>query len=149
MDYDFTKPGTYPRSGRETLGGIAFLPRTIDKMRAHINGTAGEYVALRGLSSRVFELFGVTPEQFEEAVRANPTDEGVLRWLQEHGTKQPGAEEIARHNEGVLGAGPRDEAGEARFRANLERLGFGDRTDVTTHVDAEDLEEGREVPRRG
>jgi Domain of unknown function (DUF5069) len=149
MDYDFTKPGSYPRSGREKLGGVCFLPRTIDKTRAHINGTAGEYVALRGLSSRVFELYGVTPEQFEEAVRANPADEGVLLWLQEHGTNQPGAEEIARHNEAVLQAGPRNEEAAARFRANLERLGFADRTDVNTHVDAEDLEEGREVPRRG
>jgi hypothetical protein len=32
---------------------------------------------------------------------------------------------------------------------NLTKLGFGDRTDVKTHIDAEDLEEGREVPRRG
>ena len=148
MDYDFTKPGTYPRSGRETAGGVAFLPRTIDKTRAHLAGTAGEYVALRGLSSRVFDLYGVTPEQFVEAVSRSQTDEGVVRWLQEHGTKQPTAVDIERHNEAVLSAGPRDEAGEARFRANLEKLGFADRTDVKTHVDAEDLEEGREVPRR-
>ena len=148
MDYDFTKPGTFPRSGREQLGGIVFLPRTIDKMRAFINGTAGEYSSHRGLSSRVFNLFGVTPEQFEQAVRENPTDEGVLQWLQEHG-KRPSQQEIEAHNQAVLNAGPQDEQGMARFRANLERLGFGDRTDVKTHVDAEDLEEGREVPRRG
>lgn len=146
--YDYTKPGNYPRSGRETLGGVVFLPRTIDKVRAHLAGTAGEYNALRGLSSRVFELFGVTPEQFTEAVRQNQTDEGVLRWLQEHGTKQPTKEDIERHNAAVLAAGPQNDEARARFRANLERLGFGDRTDVTTHVDAEDLEEGRDVPRR-
>ena len=148
MDYDFTKPGNYPRSGREQLGGVAFLPRTIDKMRGHIAGTAGEYVAMRGLSSRVFDLYGVTAEQFMEAVRQNPDDEGVLRWLQQHGSKQPAPEEIEQHNRAILEAGPRDEAGLARFRANLEKLGFGDRTDVRTFVDAEDLEEGREVPRR-
>lgn len=148
MDYDFTKPGSYPRSGRDTVGGVAFLPRTIDKTRAHLAGTAGDYNALRGLSSRVFELYGVTPEQFVEAVRGNETDEDVQRWLKDHGTRQPTQEEIERHNEGVLSAGPRDEEGLARYRANLEKLGFGDRTDVRTHVEAEDLEEGREVPRR-
>lgn len=148
MDYDFTKPGSYPRSGRERLGGVVFLPRTIDKARAHLNGTAGEYVALRGLSTRVFDLFGVTPEQFLEAVKQNPSDEGVLRWLQEHGTKQPTAQEIEQFNSTVLSHGPQDEQGRARFRANLEKLGFGDRTDVQTHIDAEDLEEGREVPLR-
>ena len=149
-DYDYTRQGNYPRSGRDTsVGGVAFLARTIDKTRAHLAGTAGEYVALRGLSSRVFDLFGVTPEQFEEAVRGNPSDEGVLRWLQEHGTKRPTQEDIERHTQAVLAAGPQNDEGRARFRANLEKLGFGDRTDVTTHVDAEDLEEGREVPRRG
>ena len=146
-DYDYTKPGNYPRSGRETLGGAVFLPRTIDKMRAYINGTVGEYSSHRGLSNRTFALFGVTAEQFEQAVRENPTDEGVLQWLQTHG-KRPSQQEIEEYNQGVLNAGPANEEGMARFRANLERLGFADRTDVKTHIDAEDLEEGREVPRR-
>lgn len=145
---DLTKPGSYPRSGREKLGGIAFLPRAIDKMRAHVAGTAGDYVALRGLSTRVFDLFGVTPEQFMAAVQQNPDDEGVLRWLQQHGTKQPTPEDIEALNQRVLEAGPSDEAGMQRFRANLEKLGFGNRTDIKTHIDAEDLEEGRQVPVR-
>jgi len=147
VDYDFTKPGTYPRSGRERLGGVVFLGRTIDKMRAHLNGTAGEYNAHRGISMRVFNLFGVTPEQFEQAVRETRTDEGVLQWLHEHG-KRPTQQQIEEHNQTVLNLGPQDEQGMARFRANLERLSFGDRTDVKTHIDAEDLEEGRVVPRR-
>ena len=147
--YDFTQQGTYPRSGRDQVGGINFLARTIDKTRAHVAGTQGEYVAERGLSTRVYDLFGVTFDQFAEAVRQNPTDEGVLRWLQENGSKKPSQQDIEAHNQAVLSAGPRDEAGTARFRANLEKLGFGDRTDVATHVDAEDLEEGRDVPRRG
>src|SRR5688500_16749190 len=95
--YDYTKPGSYPRSGRDMVGGIVFLGRTIDKTRAHIAGTAGEYVALRGLSARVFELFGVTPEQFEQAVRENDTDEGVLRALESVG-KKPSQQEIEAHN---------------------------------------------------
>jgi hypothetical protein len=148
MDYDFTKPGNYPRSGRETLGGIAFLPRTIDKMRAYLNGTHGEYVVERGLSSRVYNLFGITWEQFRDAVRQSPTDEDVLQWLRRHAPKQPSLEEIEAHNRAILTAGPQTDEARARFRANLERLGFGDRTDVTTFVDAEDLEEGRQVPRR-
>jgi hypothetical protein len=145
---DLTKPGNYPRSGRETLGGVAFLPRTIDKMRAHIAGTAGEYVAMRGLSNRVYTLFGVTAEQFLEIVRDNPDDLGVLRALQEQAPNKPTLLDLEQHNQGVLNAGPSNEEGLARFRANLEKLGFGDRTDVRTNVDAEDLEEGRHVPRR-
>ncbi|MGH2351958.1 MAG: DUF5069 domain-containing protein [Chloroflexota bacterium] len=148
MDYDFTKPGNYPRSGRETLGGIVFLPRSIDKMRAHIAGTAGEYVAMRGLSSRLYDLFGITAEQFMEGVKQSPDDDGVLRWLQQNAPKKPSQQAIEAYNQGVLTAGPRDEAGMQRFRANLEKLGFADRTDVKTNVDAEDREEGRAVPTR-
>lgn len=146
-DYDYTKHGNYPRSGRDQLGGVYFLPRTIDKMRAFVNWTHGEYNSHRGLSNRTFQLFGVTPEQFEQAVRENPTDEGVLQWLYAHG-KRPSQQEIEAYNHTVLNAGPQDEAGMTRFRANLEKLGHGHRTDVKTHMDAEDLEEGRQVPQR-
>ena len=145
---DLTKPGNYPRSGRETLGGIVFFPRSIDKMRAHIAGTAGDYNATRGLSTRLFDLFGVTAEQFEEAVRQSKTDEDVLRWLQQNAPKQPSQAEIEAYNHLILNRGPQDEEGKARFHANLAKLGFGHRTDVSTFVDAEDLEEGREVPQR-
>ncbi|HXI17714.1 MAG TPA: DUF5069 domain-containing protein [Chloroflexota bacterium] len=147
-NFDYTKEGSYPRSGRDMLGGVAFLARSIDKMRAHIAGTAGDYVAMRGLSQRVYDLYGLTAEQFMELVREGGDDEAVLRRLQERGTKQPTQQDIQAHNETVLSRGPQDEEGMQRMRANLEKLGFGDRTDVKTHVDAEDLEEGREVPRR-
>ena len=38
-----------PSSPYDKLGGIVFLPRSIDKMRAHLAGTAGEYNAKVGL----------------------------------------------------------------------------------------------------
>ena len=30
--YDFTRPGTYPRSGRDLLGGVVYLARAIDNI---------------------------------------------------------------------------------------------------------------------
>ncbi|NDE08412.1 MAG: DUF5069 domain-containing protein, partial [Chloroflexi bacterium] len=48
-----------PRSPYETVGGIRFLPRTIDKMRAEIAGTSGEYNARTGFGTRLFDLLGV------------------------------------------------------------------------------------------
>ncbi len=53
----------------------------------------------------MYDLFGVTPEQFKEAVQKSAGDEGVLRWLQEHGTAQP-SKDIARFNERMLHDGP-------------------------------------------
>jgi hypothetical protein len=92
-------------------------------------------------------LYGVTPDQFLEAVKGASDDAGVQARLEQIGRK-PSAEDIKQHNETVFAAGPRDDEAMGRFRANLTKLGFGDRTDVKTHVDAEDLEEGREVARR-
>lgn len=145
---DLTKPGNYPRSGRELVDGIAFLGRTIDKTRAHLAGTIGEYIAERGLSNRVYELFGVTFPQFAEGVRQSVDDAGVVAWLKQHAPKQPEPDDIVQHNEGVLKAGPPNEGAVTRFKVNLERLGLTHRTDITTYVDAEDLEEGREVSPR-
>jgi hypothetical protein len=148
--YDFTRPGTYPRSGRELLGGVVYLARAIDKMRADLAGTEGAYVAACPQSRQVYDLYGVSPEQFREAVQQNPTDEGVLRWLQEHGTKQPGPQDVARFNERMLaeGADPGDPRTMAYFRKTLEAADQGQRTDVHTYVDLQDVEEGREVPWR-
>jgi hypothetical protein len=71
-----------PRSAREQLGGIVFLPRTIDKARAKLQGTLGPYKILPGISGYMLEALGVTEEAFLEAVRAAPDDAGVMDWLQ-------------------------------------------------------------------
>ena len=43
-----------PRSPYATLGGVQFLPRTIDKMRAEIAGLQGAYTASTGYSKQVY-----------------------------------------------------------------------------------------------
>jgi hypothetical protein len=70
-----------PRPPREILGGIVFLPRTIDKTRAKIQGTLGPYKIQPGISGYVFEWLGLTEEQFTEAVRAASSDADVVRWV--------------------------------------------------------------------
>ena len=40
-----------PRSPYEKLGGIVFLPRSIDKGRAELAGTLGDYVVRIGRSA--------------------------------------------------------------------------------------------------
>jgi Domain of unknown function (DUF5069) len=93
----------------------------------------------------VYDLYGVSPVQFRDAVQQNPTDEGVLRWLQEHGPRQPGPQEVARFNEMMLEDGPDPHNAEMRayFKRTLEAAGKGDRTDVRTFIDLQDVEEGR------
>lgn len=142
---DLTKGA--PRSPYDDLGGITFLPRTIDKMRAYIDGTHGAYNAKTGVSTATFALFGVTPDEFEQIVRDNPTDEGVLSALL---AKKPlSQEEIEAYNRSMISRAPTDDAGWERHYKMLADAGYGDRRDIRTTYDRLDLDDGRQVPQGG
>jgi hypothetical protein len=73
-----------PRSARVKIGGLYFLARTIDKMRAKIQGTLGEYKIGPGISAYLFEWLGITEADFEAAVRAAKNDDDVVAWVHAH-----------------------------------------------------------------
>jgi hypothetical protein len=134
-----------PRSPYETLGGIMFLPRAIDKMRAHLAGTKGEYNSHAGTSERLFRhVFGITAAQFEQIVRDNPTDDGVLAALQ---AITPLAQELIElSNEAAVNDGPITDGDWQEHWQRLEASGHGHRREIVTRYDRLDLDEGREVP---
>jgi hypothetical protein len=136
-----------PRSPYDELGGITFLPRSIDKMRAFLAGTVGAYNAKTGVSTGVFDLFGITPDEFEQIVKENETDEAVLRAL--NARKTPSPAEIEDWNRRAINRQPTDEAGWARHWKMLEDAGYGDRKDIVTTYDRLDLDDGRQVPQGG
>ncbi|MFM7196543.1 MAG: DUF5069 domain-containing protein [Chloroflexota bacterium] len=133
-----------PRSGHDTIGGIVMLARAIDKMRAHLAGTPGEYIAHTGFSADVFELFGTDASTFEEIVRTHDTDEGVLASLM--AIKHPTADEIDAFNLEMTTYPSNDPAGVARMHGRMAAAGHGDRTDIVTSFDSWDIDEGRDVP---
>src|SRR5438874_5331720 len=140
---DLTKD--VPRSPYETLGGIVFLPRAIDKMRALIAGTLSEYNARFGTSERMFRvLFGLTADEFEQIVRDHPTDDGVLAALRRRALLTP--EQIEDWNELAINGGPLDEQDWTEHWQRLEASGHGHRREIVTQFDRLDLDEGREVP---
>ncbi len=134
-----------PRSPRDTLGGIVFLPRAIDKMRAHLAGTLGEYKATTGYSVQLFEFLGLSADEFEALVAAHADDAGVLAALMERAPRS--ATEIEAFNERARSY-PQDAAARQRHRMLLEEAGYGHRTDITTMFDRLDLDDGRDVPLR-
>ena len=73
-----------PRAATVELGGLFFLARTIDKVRAKINGTLGQYRIGPGISAYLFEWLGITEPQFEAAVRAARDDRDVVAWVHAH-----------------------------------------------------------------
>ncbi|HEU4684797.1 MAG TPA: DUF5069 domain-containing protein [Nitrospira sp.] len=137
---------SFPRSMRETLAGYAHLARMIDKCRAVLIGTEGEYIYPCPMDERLLEFAGLSSDQFTSAVKANPTDEGVVAWFQQHATAHHPVE-LAAWNEELLRRGPSSPESMVKFLAYLDAVDPS-RTDITAWSDLQDLEEGRSVPRR-
>lgn len=129
------------------LAGYAHLARMIDKCRAVLAGTEGEYIYPCPMDERLLEFVGITSAQFTAAVKANTTDEGVLAWFQQHAQPhQP--KELQDWNQKLLERGPSSPQSAAKFKTYLTAIDSS-RTDITAWSDLQDLEEGRVVPTRG
>lgn len=72
-----------PRSPFEMLNGYVFLPRLIDKARAHLTEKLGSYTYGKpgSLDAFFFTQHGITPEEFAKAVRAATSDTEVVTWF--------------------------------------------------------------------
>ncbi len=81
-----------PRSPRERLGGFVVLGRTIDKCRAEMAGTLGEYKYDCPLDQNLFEFKGIDGVQLKQAVANTSSDEEVVTWLKQNGTPKSDAE---------------------------------------------------------
>ena len=136
----------FPRSMKVKLGGYAHLARMIDKCRAVLTGTEGEYIYPCPMDERLLEFAGITSDQFTTTVKAHTADEEVLEWFQKHAQPhQP--EELEDWNQQLLTRGPSSPASAAKFKKYLNAIDPS-RTDLTAWSDLQDLEEGRIVPRR-
>lgn len=113
---DLTK--TSPRSPREQLVGLVFIPRTIDKMRALLpGGDPGKY-HVEGASFALLEWIGVDPAHLQEVVASAASDVDVAAWLREHADLS----QCAGINERFMTIGPAQASPEnlEKFRADLE-----------------------------
>src|ERR1700686_2430466 len=112
----------YPRSPRQTLLGLPMLPRTIDKARAVLSSTLGEYVfgEKSSFDMALLEFLGLSPAQFLEGVRESPDDAAMTHWLDAHARKFTPAEAdgFARV---FLNDGD-DDADRARFQERRAKL---------------------------
>jgi uncharacterized protein DUF5069 len=131
---------------REKANGYVHLARMIDKCRAVLAGTEGEYIYPCPMDVRLLEFAGLTDEQFTATVKANPTDEGIMQWFRQRA--KPHSEfELEQWNQMMLARGPSTPDKQAYFN-ELRDAVDPTRTDLTAWADLQDLEEGRIVPRR-
>ena len=137
---------TFPRSMRVTLGGYVHLARMIDKCRAVLAGTEGEYIYPCPMDDRLMEFAGIQSEQFTAAVQENEHDEAVIRWFRRV-AKPHSQAQLDEWNRMMLSRGPSTPEKQASFNRYRDAVDPS-RTDLTSWADLQDLEEGRAVPRR-
>jgi hypothetical protein len=76
--------GGRPRPARADLDGIVFLPRSIDKVRATLPGGDIHDYKVEGFTGQMLDTFGVTVEEFTQAVGAANTDADVVAYVRQH-----------------------------------------------------------------
>jgi quercetin dioxygenase-like cupin family protein len=74
-----------PRPMDAELEGYAWLPRMLDKARAHVAGTSGAYQFGCPVDHTCLAHLGISPELVLDLVAPHPDDAGVLAALRAHG----------------------------------------------------------------
>jgi hypothetical protein len=93
---DLTKE--FPRSPRETLAGYVHAGRMLDKCRAVVAGTAGEYHYNCPLDRFLFDFTGIDAETFKAFVATGADDAAVAAWITEHSKIKAASEVVAWNN---------------------------------------------------
>jgi hypothetical protein len=137
---------SFPRSMQSKREGYVHLARMIDKCRAVLAGTEGDYIYPCPMDERLMEFAGITADQFTAAVKPDPSDEVVAKWFTQTAKAHPPAE-LEAWNRMMLTRGPSTPEKQKYFNKLRDAVDPA-RTDLTSWADLQDLEEGRAVPKR-
>jgi hypothetical protein len=130
------------RSDRETVGGLVFFGRMLDKIRLHATGRLPpEYNRGHGFDGRMCRFLHVEYESVVRAALEEHDDLKVLEWCFEHG-RRPTEEEIFVFNAFLSKRGWQDDVSEW-VREQKHKLGLSHRDDLQTAFDVHDADEGR------
>ncbi len=94
---DLTKE--FPRSPRETLAGYVIAARAVDKCRAVLAGTGGEYHSGCPIDALFLDFAGIPYEAFREFVATGVTDAEIAAWIEKTATPRPRIEIIRWNND--------------------------------------------------
>jgi hypothetical protein len=141
-------PEQFPRSPYDTVNGLVYFARMLDKIRLHDKGVLPELYLKhlgRDFDGRCLNLLGVKYEDVKKRVLAGEPDEKVLEWCLANGRK-PTEEDIEVWSGFMMKRGWRDEASD-RIVFRLKESGIEARDqEVGTMFDFIDVDEGRTPP---
>ena len=130
-----------PRSMRNRLGGYVILPRILDKCRAVLAGTNGEYKYDCPMDKHFFSFTGVDSSALKEQVALGKGDWELLEWINANAKSPRSPWEIAQWSEYHLNRGPDSDAETLAFFAGLISPHTLVREDIRTWADALDLDD--------
>ncbi len=131
-----------PRSPRVRLGGYVLLPRILDKARASLSGTLGEYrYTGQGMDRHFLGFVGLDYESLTREVAKGGGDGELLAWIQANSKPQRQPWEIAAWSEYHLRRTPdSDHETLTEFAASVKRF-TPTREDINTWFDLLDLDD--------
>ena len=137
IDRDLSKQA--PHSPRERTAGFAIACRAVDKCRASLAGSLGEYRYDCPLDNQLFSFKGITGDQFKAAVRVATNYDEVGAWLLANGTEKT-APEIEDWSDDMEGGSPmKNPEKRDHFIENCQRLGLNpDKTTTFDWLEADD-----------
>lgn len=133
-----------PRSPRVRLGDYVILARAVDKCRALLWGNTGEYHFDCPLDNRLFSFKGVTGDELKAQVERGASDEELVKWLDENGTRKT-PEEVRAWSDEMESANPYDDPERREWYAEqLKPLGLDPATTpLFDWLEADDKNVGR------
>ena len=134
------------RSPSAKLGGIVYVGRMIDKIRAHARGELpADYQPNlgRGFDGSCAAFLQIDYHRLVERVNEGGSDEEILQWCFDNGRK-PTNDEIHLWNEYMRKRGWNDDITETLTRRKKE-AGMAGRSEIRTMFEFIDADEGRPI----
>ena len=123
-----------PRSPRIRLGGYVLLPRMLDKCRAELAGTPGEYHYNCPLDQRFLNFTGIDPEALKAEVAKGLGDGEILAWVE--------ANAPIKHSDWEIEAAvPSDNGSRGFVSGEIAKAGGENREDIGTWFEFLDLDD--------
>ena len=99
-----------PRSARCRLGGYALLPRMLDKGRADIAGTTGEFHYDCPLDQHILNFLGIDAAALREELATGKGDGEILEWINANAKHKRTPWEIQQWSDYMGARGPDSDA---------------------------------------
>jgi hypothetical protein len=129
-----------PRSPRVRLGGYVILPRILDKGRAVLAGTNGEYKYACSMDQQFLIFAGIDAKALQAELVKGKGDGEILTWIQAKAKNQHSAAAIAAWSAYQEQRPPADPDSREFFNDEHKRIA-PQREDISTWFDYLDLDD--------